>query len=67
MTCLWYLNDGYHGGETKFYGDDLEDLRFTVTPQQGMALVFAHQQLHEGAPIVDGRKYVLRTDVMYAR
>ena len=31
-----------------------------------MALVFAHLQLHEGAPVLDGRKYVLRTDVMYA-
>jgi hypothetical protein len=31
-----------------------------------MALVFLHLQLHEGAPVVEGRKYVLRTDVMYA-
>jgi hypothetical protein len=30
-----------------------------------MALVFVHQQLHEGAPIVEGRTYVLRTDVLY--
>ena len=30
-----------------------------------MALVFRHLQVHEGAPIVEGRKYVLRTDVMY--
>jgi hypothetical protein len=32
-----------------------------------MALGFVHLQLHEGAPVVRGRKYVLRTDVMYAR
>jgi hypothetical protein len=31
-----------------------------------MALVFVHQQLHEGASVGTGRKYVLRTDVMYA-
>jgi hypothetical protein len=30
-----------------------------------MALVFVHRQLHEGALVLQGRKYVLRTDVMY--
>jgi hypothetical protein len=30
-----------------------------------MALIFVHDQLHEGAAVVSGRKYVLRTDVMY--
>jgi hypothetical protein len=67
LTCLVYLNEGFEGGETKFYGDDREVPRVTVTPALGMALVFAHRQLHEGAPVVAGRKYVLRTDVMYAR
>jgi hypothetical protein len=38
-----------------------------VQPERGKALVFAHQQLHEGAPVLSGRKYVLRTDVMYRR
>jgi hypothetical protein len=32
-----------------------------------MALVFVHEQLHEGAAVESGRKYVLRTDVMYVR
>ena len=36
-----------------------------VTPERGKALVFYHRQLHEGLPVVRGRKYVLRTDVMY--
>ena len=26
-----------------------------------MALVFVHRQLHEGAPVWEGRKYVLRS------
>jgi hypothetical protein len=38
-----------------------------VRPERGKALVFAHRQLHEGAPVLKGRKYVLRTDVMYRR
>ena len=36
-----------------------------MTPERGKALVFYHRQLHEGMPVVRGRKYVLRTDVMY--
>jgi predicted 2-oxoglutarate/Fe(II)-dependent dioxygenase YbiX len=65
LTFLVYLNDGFAGGETKFYGEDAK-LRIEVRPGRGRALVFAHQELHEGAPVTSGRKYVLRTDVMYA-
>jgi hypothetical protein len=32
-----------------------------------MALIFRHECLHEGRPVLDGTKYVLRTDVMYDR
>ena len=38
-----------------------------VKPRQGMALIFAHPLLHKGEPVVSGRKYVLRTDVMCVR
>ena len=43
-----------------------QELHVTVRPERGMALGFVHLQLHEGAPVVRGQKYVLRTDVMYA-
>jgi predicted 2-oxoglutarate/Fe(II)-dependent dioxygenase YbiX len=66
LTFMVYLNDDFTGGETKFYLDDGTP-RLEVRPERGMALVFVHRQLHEGAPVVHGRKYVLRTDVMYAR
>ena len=65
LTFMVYLNDNFGGGETKFYDADRQ-LHVTVRPERGMALVFEHAQLHEGAPVVSGRKYVLRTDVMYA-
>ena len=35
-----------------------------VQPEAGKALVFVHRVLHRGAPVADGRKYVMRTDVM---
>ena len=64
FTLMIYLNSGFDGGEMHFYDADLQ-LRATVRPETGMALVFRHAQLHEGAPVISGRKYVLRTDVMY--
>jgi hypothetical protein len=64
LTFMIYLNDDFLGGETKFYFTNGER-KLSIRPQQGMALVFVHQQLHEGAQVFEGRKYVLRTDVMY--
>ena len=60
LTFMIYLNEGFIGGETVVEG-------FSITPKQGMALIFEHQLLHEGAAVVSGRKYVLRSDVMFGR
>ncbi len=57
-TFMIYLNDDFEGGFTDFRS-------FKVFPVQGMALCFHHPLLHEGATVSRGRKYVLRTDVMY--
>lgn len=70
LTLLFYLNDDFAGGETKFYHwqggyYDKETPSYSITPRKSQALVFAHQQLHEGAAVTSGVKYVLRTDVMY--
>jgi predicted 2-oxoglutarate/Fe(II)-dependent dioxygenase YbiX len=62
LTFMVYLNDGFEGGETIFCWSQ-EPL--VVRPTTGMALLFRHRQLHEGAPVRRGRKYVLRSDVMY--
>ena len=57
LTFMIYLNGGFEGGETKF--------RFSsVTPAEGLALVFDHEQIHEGGEVLAGAKYVLRTDVL---
>lgn len=58
LTFMIYLNDDFEGGQTRFEN-------VTVKPEQGMALCFAHYLRHEGGEVVRGRKYVLRTDVMY--
>ena len=70
LTVLLYLSGGFEGGATEFNfllsgRFDDNDPVVSVVPEAGMALVFAHRILHRGAPVVSGRKYVLRTDVMY--
>ncbi|MFN8393761.1 MAG: 2OG-Fe(II) oxygenase [Bacteroidia bacterium] len=60
ITFMIYLNEDYEGGETAF--DDV-----TIHPRTGDALLFIHEQKHESIPIRSGVKYVLRSDVMYAR
>ncbi len=61
FSFLIYLNEDFEGGETRFF--DPEPI--SVTPRTGLALVFHHPQLHEGAVLRRGVKYVLRSDVMY--
>ena len=58
LTFLVYLNDDFVGGETCFPGE-------TIRPERGAALLFSHPVLHESRTIDYGRKYVLRTDVMF--
>jgi prolyl 4-hydroxylase len=62
LTLMVYLNDGFTGGATAFHDWDVH-----VAPRTGMALLFQHQLLHEGCELIDGTKYVLRSDVMYER
>ncbi|BCL40085.1 prolyl hydroxylase family protein [Nostoc sp. MS1] len=68
LTFMIYLNEGFEGGETRFhlsprYHEELPNI--SVVPVIGMALCFVHELVHEGVTVVQGRKYVLRSDVMY--
>lgn len=69
FTFMIYLNGGCAGGATEFNlrsrgGIQNNDPIVRVQPETGKALVFVHHILHRGAPVSDGRKYVMRTDVM---
>jgi prolyl 4-hydroxylase len=63
FTFLIYLNDDFVGGETRFFHPGV----FHVKPRTGSLLLFYHPQLHEGAVVESGTKYVLRSDVMYRK
>ena len=76
FSVLLYLNDcGFEGGEMAFLSRSLPsrelELRATINPQLGAAVVFHHgssplSPLHEGKMLLGGStapKYVARTDV----
>ncbi|HSO00820.1 MAG TPA: 2OG-Fe(II) oxygenase [Candidatus Nanopelagicales bacterium] len=60
LTLVFYLNDGFDGGET-----DFPELGRRVAPRAGRALLFQHRVLHEATEVLAGEKLVLRTDILY--
>ena len=57
-TFMIYLNDAFSGGATDFEA-------VAINPVKGSALLFPHFLMHQGSPVEEGIKYVLRSDVMY--
>lgn len=68
LTFMVYLNGGFSGGETSFDEAPVPNKPpdFQVVPEAGMALFFKHMLVHKGGPVAEGRKYVLRSDVMFS-
>lgn len=60
-TFLIYLNQDFLGGNTEFRTNGL-----VIRPKTGSALCFEHYEWHKGSTVIEGVKYVLRTDVIYA-
>lgn len=69
FTLMIYLNDDFTGGETSFLDRDQPSGVLRVVPKTGTVLLFRHDEplRHTGETVTQGRKYVLRTDVMYAQ
>ena len=60
LTLVFYLNEGFVGGETDFV-----ELGVRVAPKAGRALLFQHRVLHQASEVLAGDKFVLRTDILY--
>lgn len=71
LTLLVYLNsqDEFEGGCTNFRtpkGSGWE--HYSVVPQPGLCTVFFQDDrrcLHAGEPVTKGKKYIMRTDIMF--
>lgn len=63
-----YLNEGFEGGATTFMArGENEEQNVSVVPEAGMVVLFSHPIEHQGDLVVSGRKYAIRSDVMYER
>lgn len=62
LTFMIYLNEEFEGGETTFMNGE----GTIVKPETVMMLAFNHTLFHEGSEVKSGRKYVLRSDVMFS-
>jgi len=66
LTFMIYLDGDCDGGHTVFTDRQyVPKPDYSVAPIRGSALFFKHAILHKGMPVTSGKKYVLRTDVMY--
>ena len=77
-TLLLYLTaqgTGCHGGETVFYPEPTRKREpspdpVIVGPEVGMALLHKHGQdclLHEGREVLEGEKWIIRSDLCVGR
>jgi len=72
-TLMIYLNDGFDAAPTNFYNDkqkhytqpDPANLVCKLHPECGSCVLFNHMITHDGGRLQSGRKYILRTEVMY--
>lgn len=60
-TYIIYLNEDFKGGETTF----IVEPEIVIKPETGKGLFFQHPIIHEGVEVTAGKKYVVRTDLMY--
>lgn len=63
------MNDNFKGANTTFF---INNENYVNQPKQGNGLLFYHgphekSHSHEGSPMIQGTKYVLRTDIMFKR
>jgi 2OG-Fe(II) oxygenase superfamily len=68
FTFMVYLNADFEGGETSFSTSNRSSVpwpNLKVKPEIGKALLFHHPITHKGETVVAGRKYVLRSDLMF--
>jgi len=67
LTIQLYLNDDFQGGSTRFFSStkDRDSDYYDVIPKTGSVLIFDHQMLHSGEILVKGRKYAVRSDIMF--
>ena len=63
MVCVQLYASTFHYVQHYHLGDVL----CSVSPKAGTALIFNHDTLHDGQPVTEGTKYIIRTEIMFRR
>ena len=64
-TFLLYLNDDFNGGATSFYKLKSDTITSkSIQPKKGKLVIFDHRIWHKGDLILEGDKYILRSDII---
>ncbi len=67
ITILIYLNEKYEGGYTTFYSNPDDKCGYTLKPKTGMICMMDQTIGHEVPSLLNGVKYVARTELMYKK
>ncbi len=70
LTFMIYLNshDEFKGGRTLFYSSkENDEIIGSYKPVKGDLIVFDHNLWHSGEDVVEGEKYILRSDIIYSK
>jgi 2OG-Fe(II) oxygenase superfamily len=54
LSLVWYLNDSFTGGETRFVSPDI-----IISPVSGVAIAFSPVVMHRAEPVITGAKYAV--------
>lgn len=64
-TFLVYLNEDFKGGMTEFFTSKIDTISIkNIQPKKGTLIIFDHRIWHKGSIIIDGNKYILRSDII---
>ncbi|GAB5372061.1 hypothetical protein AAMO2058_001633500 [Amorphochlora amoebiformis] len=67
LSIVIYLNQDFQGGLTRFFKDITiaGSPGAVIRPKIGSMLIFDHLLWHEGAPVIKGTKWIIRSDIMF--
>lgn len=70
LTFMIYLNgcEDFDGGRTLFFNSKADDTIIgSYEPQKGDLIIFDHNLWHSGETVLNGKKYILRSDLIYQK
>lgn len=70
LTFMIYLNghEDFVGGRTLFFNSKQDDtILESYKPEKGDLIIFDHNLWHSGEEVLNGEKYILRSDIIYQK